>query len=51
MDSYVGLGYRKNRVYIHYPSNQLVPYNTADFGELYNLPLNGVLGINLGYSF
>jgi len=50
MDSYVGLGYRKNRVYAHYANNTVVPRNTADFGELYNLPLNAVFGINLGYS-
>lgn len=50
MDSYFGLGYRKNRVYAHYSNTNVVQYNTADFGELYNLPLNVVFGINLGYS-
>lgn len=51
MDSYFGLGYRKNRVYAHYSNGNTVPYNTADLGELYNLSLNAVFGINLGYSF
>ncbi|HSH64592.1 MAG TPA: hypothetical protein VLB84_02055 [Bacteroidia bacterium] len=51
MDSYFGLGYRKNTVLQHLSSNQISSYNTADFGELYNLPLNAVFGINLGYSF
>ena len=50
MDSYFGLGYRKNKVFYHYSSNRIVPYNTVDFGELYNTPLNAVFGINLGYS-
>lgn len=51
MDCYFGLGYRKNKAFYHYSSTNSVPYNTKDFGELYNLPLNAVFGMNLGYSF
>lgn len=50
MDSYIGLGYRKNKALYHNSGGKIVPYNTTDFGELYNLPLNAVFGINLGYS-
>ncbi len=51
MDSYFGFGYKINNVFIHYASNKVVPYDTEEFGELYNMPLNVVFGINLGYSF
>ncbi len=49
-DAYAGLGYKKNKVFYHSPSNKLSPYDTKDLGELYNTPLNAVFGINLGYS-
>jgi hypothetical protein len=50
-DAYAGLGYRKNKIFYHYANGKVVPYNSEDFGELYNFPLNAVFGINLGYSF
>jgi hypothetical protein len=49
-DAYAGFGYRKNKVFYHYASGKVIPYDTKEFGELYNLPLNAVFGINLGYS-
>src|SRR4051812_20030573 len=50
LDAYAGLGYKKNKVFYHYTSNNTSPYNTKDFGEAFNWPLNGVFGINVGYS-
>jgi hypothetical protein len=49
-DAYAGLGYRKNKIFYHYANGRTIPYDTKQFGDLYNLPLNGVFGINLGYS-
>jgi hypothetical protein len=49
-DAYAGLGYRKNKVFYHYANGKMIPYDTEEFGELYNSPLNAVFGINLGYS-
>jgi hypothetical protein len=49
-DAYAGFGYRKNKVFYHYANGTIAPYDTKEFGELYNLPLNAVFGINLGYS-
>lgn len=49
-DAYAGLGYRKNKVFYHYANGRLVPYDTNEFGDLYNISLNAVFGINLGYS-
>jgi hypothetical protein len=50
LDAFTGLGYKKNRVFYHYANSTLSPYPTKDFGELFNSPVNGVFGINLGYS-
>ncbi|HET6227117.1 MAG TPA: hypothetical protein VFF27_12610 [Bacteroidia bacterium] len=50
LDVYTGLGYKKNKVFTHYANGTLTPYATKDFGELFNSPVNGVFGINLGYS-
>lgn len=50
LDAYIGLGYKKNKALYHYTSNYTAPYDTKDLGTLYNHPLNGVFGINLGYS-
>jgi hypothetical protein len=49
-DSYAGLGYRKNQIFYHYANGRTVPYDSKQFSDLYALPLNGVFGINLGYS-
>lgn len=49
-DAYAGLGYRKNKIFYHYASGKLAPYDSEEFGDLYNFPLNAVFGINLGYS-
>jgi hypothetical protein len=49
-DIYVGLGYKKNLVFYHPNSYQLLPYDTKEFGEAYNSNLNGVFGINIGYA-
>jgi hypothetical protein len=50
-DIYAGLGYKTNKVFYHVAPNKYLPYDTSDFGELYNSHLNGVFGINIGYAF
>ncbi|MCW3072035.1 MAG: hypothetical protein JWO44_1925 [Bacteroidetes bacterium] len=50
-DIYGGLGYKSNKVYYHFTSYKILPYDTKDFGPLYNSHLNGVFGINIGYAF
>jgi len=51
VDIYAGLGYKNNKVFYHTSTFKTGPYDTKDFGELYNSHLNGVFGVNLGYSF
>ncbi|MCW3104249.1 MAG: hypothetical protein JWO09_2689 [Bacteroidetes bacterium] len=50
-DIYAGLGYKTNKVYYRSSSYKILPYDTEDFGPLYNSHLNGVFGINIGYAF
>lgn len=49
-DLYFGLGYKNNKISYHYSNNTFVPIDTKDFGILYNSHLNGVFGLNVGYS-
>ena len=49
-EAFAGLGYKKNKVFYHFTNNNTASYNTKDLGELYNMPVNAVFGINLGYS-
>jgi hypothetical protein len=51
MDIYGGFGYKVNKVYYHSGDFKITPYDTKDFGEVYNSHLNVLFGINLGYSF
>ena len=51
IDLYAGLGYKSNKLYYHADSYRTAQLDTKDFGDLYNSHLNGVAGINLGYSF
>jgi hypothetical protein len=49
-DIYAGLGYKTNKVYYHSNSFKILPYDTKDFGKVYESHLNGVFGINIGYA-
>lgn len=51
LDIYGGLGYKSNKVYYHGGDFQFSPYDTKEFGEVYNSNLNVLFGVNLGYSF
>jgi len=51
IDFYAGLGYKNNKMFYHHSSYKITPYDTKDFGAMYNSHLNGVFGINIGYSF
>lgn len=50
LDAFAGLGYKKNKAFYHYTSNNTAPYDTKDLGDLYNTHLNGVFAIQVGYS-
>lgn len=50
LDAYAGMGYKKNKAFYHYSSNNTAPYDTKDLGDLYNTSFNGVFGILVGYS-
>lgn len=49
-DIYAGLGYKTNKVYYRHNSFKILPYDTKEFGTLYESHLNGVFGINIGYA-
>ncbi len=51
IDIYGGFGYKSNKVFYHFMNNTMIPYDTKDFGNLYNTHFNMIFGINLGYSF
>lgn len=51
LDIYAGLGYKNNKVWYHSTNNKMEVFDTEEFGDLYNSHLNGVFGVNLGYSF
>jgi hypothetical protein len=48
---YGGFGYKINRVFYRSTTSRIVPYNTEEFGPLYNSHFNAVFGINMGYAF
>lgn len=50
MDIFAGIGYKRNTVYYHVSDNRVIPYDTKEFGELYNRSLKLIFGINFGYS-
>lgn len=50
LDSYMGFGYKKNRAFYHYTSNNTALYDTKDLGSLYNSSLNAIFGVSVGYS-
>lgn len=50
IDFYAGFGYKNNKVYYHPNMYTYLPYDTSDFGDVYNMHFNAVAGINLGYS-
>ncbi|MDF2438615.1 MAG: hypothetical protein K0Q95_2991 [Bacteroidota bacterium] len=47
---YGGLGYKVNKVFYHSSAYRVQPYDTEEFGPMYNSHLNGVFGINMGYA-
>jgi hypothetical protein len=49
-DIYAGLGYKTNKVYYRFNSYKILPFDTEEFGAIYNSHLNGVFGINIGYA-
>lgn len=56
VDLYAGLGYRNYQLFYHYNSNRTTQIDLTDLGlgDLYTkkwIHLNGLAGINIGYSF
>ncbi len=49
-DVFAGLGYKKNIWTYHATSYRVGPYDTQDFGTLFNSPLKLTLGLNLGLA-
>ncbi|MCE3278541.1 MAG: hypothetical protein K0S44_732 [Bacteroidetes bacterium] len=47
---YGGIGYKSNKVYYHSSSANITPYDTEDFGLIYQTNLNLLFGINIGYA-
>jgi hypothetical protein len=47
---YGGIGYKSNKVYYHSSSSKITPYDTEDFGLIYQTNLNLLFGINIGYA-
>jgi len=51
LDIYGGFGYKTNKVFYHSGDFTFSPYDTKDFGEVYNSHFNALFGINVGYAF
>ncbi|MGQ0828820.1 MAG: hypothetical protein ACT4ON_10540 [Bacteroidota bacterium] len=49
-DVFAGLGYKKNTWIYHSTSYKSTPYDTEDFGVLFNFPIKLTLGLNLGWA-
>ncbi len=50
VDWYAGIGYKKNETYYHANSFNIRPYDTRDYGTLYNNDVNLICGVNIGFS-
>jgi hypothetical protein len=50
IDIYGGFGYKSNKLFYQAGSYNYFQLDTKDFGDLYNMHLNIIFGINLGYS-
>lgn len=50
MDIFAGLGYKKNVVLYHANDAHILTIDTKEFGDLYNMPLKLVFGLNFGYT-
>jgi hypothetical protein len=51
MDVSGGIGYKSNTIFYHYNSYTSSPYDTSDFGLLYNNHLHLMFDFSLGFSF